>query len=114
MIVFVCSPYGGLASNYLKARLAMKYVALNGHVPVAPHVMLHGILDDADPFHRTAGREMGLKLLKISDEIWIFNEGKNSSISAGMSDEIIAADIPKAYIMKSWDQIEAFVKDAQR
>ena len=76
MKIFVCSPYQGKKENIDKAKMAMRHVVDYGHVPVAPHVMLHSVMDDADPFQRTAAIEFGLEILKLCDEIWIFGVPK--------------------------------------
>jgi hypothetical protein len=87
MFVYVCSPYGGLQENYENAVEYCKWVAQEGHTPVASHVMLHGILSDDCPLQRKQGLAAGLELLKIVDEVWVFGD----RISRGMAGEIAQA-----------------------
>lgn len=89
-LIYVCSPYGGREENYRAALVYGRYVISRGCLPVIPHTMLHGIVDDADPKGRAAGLEIGQSLLKICSEIWVF--GKEGGETAGMSGEITAAE----------------------
>lgn len=81
--VYVCSPYGGKEENYLKAVDHCRYVAAQGHIPFASHVMLHGIMADTGE-ERERGLAAGLLMLIIVDEIWVFGD----IITSGMRDEI--------------------------
>jgi len=87
MIVYVCSPYGGLQENYENAVEYCKWVVKEGHTPVCSHVMLHGILSDDCPQQRKQGLAAGLALLEIVDEVWVFGD----KISRGMAGEIAQA-----------------------
>ncbi len=87
MIVYVCSPYGGLQENYKKAVEYCKAVVQEGHVPIASHVMLHGILDDFCPLQRKLGLSTGLALVEVADEVWAFGD----RITKGMAEEIAYA-----------------------
>lgn len=87
MIVYVCSPYGGLQENYESAVEYCKWVVQEGNTPIASHVMLHGILSDDCPYQRKQGLAAGLELLKIVDEVWVFGD----RISRGMAGEIAHA-----------------------
>lgn len=89
-LIYVCSPYGGREENYRSALVYGRYVISRGCLPVIPHTMLHGIVDDADPKGRAAGLEIGQSLLKICSEIWVF--GRQGRETAGMSGEITAAE----------------------
>jgi len=82
---FICSPYGGKAENIGKAREYMRLVLLAGYVPVAPHVMLHGIMDDSDPEQRASGMEAGLRLLDRCATLAVCG----STISPGMEEELL-------------------------
>lgn len=83
----MCSPYGGKQENYEQAVDYCRIVAARGHVPLASHVMLHGILDDLIPEQREKGLAAGLALVEIADEVWVFGE----VISRGMEGEIRSA-----------------------
>jgi len=87
MLIYVCSPYGGLQENYEKAVEYCKWVVQEGHAPIASHVMLHGLLADDCPFQRKQGLAAGLALTEIADEVWVFGE----RITRGMAGEIAHA-----------------------
>jgi len=85
--IYVCSPYGGQQQNYEMAVEYCRVVAAMGHIPLASHVMLHGILNDHIPAQRQNGLAAGLALVEIADELWIFGQ----TISSGMEAEIAYA-----------------------
>lgn len=91
--VYICSPYGGKEENYLRAVEHCKFVAAQGHIPFASHVMLHGIFNDEEERHK--GLLAGLAMVKVVDEVWIFGE----EITSGMGGEIeLARDMKKKII----------------
>lgn len=87
MRVYVCSPYGGKQENYEKAVGYCRAVAAMGYLPLASHVMLHGILDDHNPKERETGLAAGLALVEVVDELWVFGE----TVTRGMEGEIAYA-----------------------
>ena len=89
-LIYVCSPYGGREENYRSALVYGRYVISQGALPVIPHTMLHGILNDASPKDRASGLELGSQLMKMCSEIWVF--GKRGNETAGMSVEIAEAE----------------------
>lgn len=86
MYIYVCSPYGGEKENYERALVYGRYVVSQGHTPIIPHTMLHGILDDKNPEERRRGLEAGKMLLKQCNAVWVF--GKRENASVGMREEI--------------------------
>lgn len=85
-IIYVCSKYRGDVK--LNTHFAIGYcmgVYKMGHIPIAPHLYFTRFLDDNDPKEREDGLEMGLSLLRLCDELWVF--GKDN-ISEGMQMEI--------------------------
>lgn len=82
--VYICSPYGGLRENAVRAREYGQAVAKEGYIPVIPHVMWHGIFKDSDPEQRSQAMEAGLELLKHCNQLRVF--GKD--ITPGMAQEI--------------------------
>lgn len=84
--ILVSSPYGGKEENYLKAVMYCRYVAKQGHIPFASHVMLHGIFSDVGE-DRIKGLAAGLQMVSIVDEIWVFTE----EVTSGMEEEIKGA-----------------------
>lgn len=49
-----------------------------------PHLMFPQFLDDSNPEERILGITLGVELMKICDEVWIFG----STISNGMAYEL--------------------------
>ncbi len=97
--IYVCSPYGGQKENYERALAYGRYVVSKGYIPVIPHTMLHGILDDKIPEERQIGIEAGKGFIKNCEAVWVF--GKSETASTGMRGEIEAAlefGIPVVYI----------------
>jgi hypothetical protein len=86
--VYICSPLrGDYAKNTARAVEYCKQAAAEGILPIALHIYFPLFLDDRTPDGRSAGLTMGLELLDLCDEIWVF--GKR--ISMGMAAEIDAA-----------------------
>ena len=87
-IVFICSPYkGDISKNTTRAKRYGRYAISEGAVPIIPHLMYPQFLDESDTRERAIGLEMGLELLGICHEIWVFGD----IISPGMVAEINVA-----------------------
>lgn len=83
--VYVCSPLSGnIERNIKKAKEYCREVSLKGFLPVASHIYFTQFLDDNNLEERNMGMDMGLELLKLCDEVWIFGD----RISEGMKKEI--------------------------
>lgn len=95
-IAYICSPYGGKEENVEKARRYMRFMVRQGFVPVAPHVMLHGIMDDNRGEHRQAAMAANIRLLDACDVLCIFGD----RITAGMQIEIEHAEKTKKQVLK--------------
>lgn len=88
-IVYICSPLrGDVERNIRKANGYCLFAAKQAAVPIAPHVMFTGFLDDGIPEERCLGMSMGLELLRLCEEVWVFGE----RLSEGMQAEIRVAD----------------------
>ena len=86
--VYICSPYAGdVESNIKAAKRYSRYAALNGCVPITPHLLFTQYLDDSIPEERQLGLNFGYTLLDKCSEIWVFGD----RISAGMKAEIARA-----------------------
>lgn len=72
--IYVCSPYDGDFENFKKAVEYCKYVAAQGHIPYASHVMLHGIFQGDVYEQRIKELQAGFEMIRIIDEIWVFGE----------------------------------------
>ncbi len=83
--VYVCSPLAGDADrNIERAKEYCRLVTGKGHLPIASHIYFTQFLDDESPKDRKTGMDMGLELLRLCDEIWVFGD----KISVGMTEEI--------------------------
>lgn len=67
------------------AECLCRIVALRGFIPIAPHIYFTRFLDDKSPNERELGMSCGFELLKLCEEIWVFNF---DGISEGMQREI--------------------------
>ena len=96
MLIFVCSPLRGerpyTTAKYKKnLRNAAAYsaeVVKEGHIPITPHLFFSAFIDDHDPQEREKGLAMSKELLRLCDEIWVFDE---NGTSEGMKGEIMLA-----------------------
>ena len=97
-LIYVCSPLrGDYEANRERAIGYCRYVASLGHVPIAPHVYFTTFLDDNDPDQREHGMEMGLDMVPMCDELWVFPD----DVSEGMLNEMELAKsecVPITYI----------------
>ncbi len=86
--IYICSPCrGDIEKNIIKAQGYCRE-AMNlwpDVVPIAPHVYCTQFLDDTVPEERAAGMDMGLSLLDMCDEIWVYGLDNPSE---GMAREI--------------------------
>ena len=86
--VFICSPLrGNLAGNIAKAEAYCLEATKEGVIPFAPHIYFTRFLDDTDPEQRLLGMHMGIEMLKICQEIWVYGEP-----SEGMKQEVEIAE----------------------
>jgi hypothetical protein len=99
-LVYIASPYAGdIEYNTRMAIEYCRYAVGYGVVPLAPHLLLPRFLYELNPEERELGIQMGLQLLSLCSELWVFG----SRISDGMSREIAEAQklgIPVKYIGK--------------
>ena len=95
-LIFVCSPlkaYGKYSFEY-NIHLAQEYcreVAIEGNLPLAPHVYFTNFLEDNIPYERELGFQLGLKLLKLCKIMNVYI--RNGFKSEGMKNEIELAGI---------------------
>lgn len=70
---FICSPYrGDEKSNVEKAYKYCKQALDAGFIPIAPHTIFPNFMDDSVKEERELGIEMGLDLMKLCSEVWVF------------------------------------------
>lgn len=97
-LVYVCSPYAGdVDKNVENACKYSRCVYERGCIPITPHLLYPQFLDDTNVDERADGLNIGIELLNLCSEIWVFGE----VISAGMTAEIAMAEyknMPIKYI----------------
>lgn len=87
--IYICSPLrGDYETNITKAKQYCRSVALDGNIPIAPHVYCTSFLDDMVESERNIGMTIGIELLKICDELRIYGD----TVSSGMAAEIAEAN----------------------
>ncbi len=85
--IYVCSPYrSDVEANVARAVALCREIALRGDAPLAPHLYLPRVLDDADPPEREVGIAVALAWLAVSDEVLVVG-----CVTDGMRSEIQAA-----------------------
>lgn len=87
-LVYICSPCrGDMEKNITRAQSYCREVAdlWPDVIPIAPHVYCTQFYDESVPEERAAGMEIGLALLNICDEIWVYGM---ENPSEGMAREI--------------------------
>lgn len=110
-IIYVCSPLrGDVNINIERARRYSRFVHIKGGIPITPHLYFTQFLDDEIKEERKAGIEMGVEILKMCNEIWVFG----SHISEGMKKEIAFAkkeNIPIKFFNIDCEQVEGELYD---
>ena len=74
--IYICSPLRGDYAKNIGMALP-KYcreVALQGDIPIAPHIYFTQFLDDAKPDERNIGLKFGLELVKLCDKVCVYGE----------------------------------------
>ena len=103
--IYVCSPLkGDLERNIRKANGYCRFAVKHSVVPIAPHAMFTGFLDDTIPEEREIGLSLGLEILKHCNEVWTFG----SRISEGMLAEMEVAkelNIPIRYFTDKCEEV---------
>lgn len=71
--VFICSPFrGDIKENTKRAVYYAKMAVKAGEIPIVPHLIFPAFLDENNPNERLKGIEMGLELMEICEEVWVF------------------------------------------
>ena len=104
-LVYICSPCrGDVEKNIEKAqRYCREAVELwDDVIPIAPHVYFTQFLDDTKQEERAAGMDMGLSLLAMCDELWVYgienpSEGMRSEIEYAKQHQIPIRDAAELY-----------------
>lgn len=84
-VVFICSPFAGdIELNTDRARRYGRFAITKNTVPFIPHLLYPQILDERDTEERSLGISMGIRMLSLCQELWVFGD----RISHGMAVEI--------------------------
>lgn len=84
-VVYICSPYrGDTEYNTDKAREYSRFAALEGYLPLTPHLLFTQFLKEDIRRERELGLFFGNILLTKCREIWVFGD----KITEGMRIEI--------------------------
>ncbi|MBP2028867.1 hypothetical protein J2Z35_002705 [Acetoanaerobium pronyense] len=84
-VVFICSPYAGdIDLNTGRARRYGRFAITKKTVPFIPHLLYPQLLDENDLDERNLGISMGIRMLGLCHELWVFGD----KISSGMAIEI--------------------------
>lgn len=91
-LVYICSPFSGdIEGNTKKAQDYCMEAIKENCTPIAPHLLYPQILDDSNPIERKKGIQMGLDILEVCDEIWVYGQ----NLTAGMIREVNLARLKK-------------------
>lgn len=72
-LIYVCSPYrGDVKLNTENACAYCRLVMKQGGIPFAPHLFFTRLLDDSNEAERQQGLQLGLEMLKLCDELWVY------------------------------------------
>ena len=83
-VVYIASPLSGDVKRNLQfARQACRYAISEEMTPFCPHLLYTQMLDDSDPEERQLGIDMGNRMLRLCDELWLCGD----RISPGMAGE---------------------------
>lgn len=86
--IFGCSPYrGDVETNLTRAKRYALHIVSRGHCPVLPHLFFPQFLDDTDWEEREKGIALGVELMKVCHEVWVYG----THISEGMAYELAKA-----------------------
>ena len=118
--IYICSPCrGDMERNITKAQgYCREAVELFPDVvPIAPHVYCTQFMDDTNPKERVLGMELGIALLDICSEIWVYgidnpSEGMKAEIEYAKEHGIPVRDISEIYQNKEKGESEAELGDA--
>jgi len=87
-VVFVISPLqGDIEGNIEKASEYCRRIAIDGDIPIAPHVYTTRFLDDTNPFERELGIKIGHFMMRLCTQARTFEH----ALTPGMSGDVLEA-----------------------
>ena len=86
-------------------------------LPIAPHVYCTQFLDDTNPQDRAVGMDMGISLLSMCDELWVYgidnpSEGMKAEIAYAEEHGIPVRDAADVYRDKTVENRDTELGDA--
>lgn len=87
--IYLCAPYSGsfVDDNIEQAIKYGRMVYEEGNIPIIPHVLFPFIKDETTPAERKFAILADLEILKVCDEMYVFDSQK-VSLTSGMLKEI--------------------------
>ena len=103
--IYICSPCRvDMEKNITKAQGYCREVVelFPDVVPIPPHVYCTQFMDDTNPKERALGMELGISLLGICSELWVYgmdnpSEGMKAEIEYAKEHGILVRDAAEAY-----------------
>lgn len=116
--IYICSPLRGeTEKNIIKAQgYCREAVELFPDVvPIAPHIYCTQFLNDANPNERAVGMDLGIAMLDMCSELWVYgienpSEGMKAEIEYANEHGIPVRDVVEVY--KSKETLAAELGDA--
>ena len=100
--VFICSAFrGDIPGNTRRAEQYCKLAIRAGYLPIAPHLYFTRFFNEASEEERDIGIGMGIELLHLCDEMWVFGkatDGMKREIRAWLRHKGDAERTPIKYI----------------
>ncbi len=95
---------GDLKKNLALAREYCRFAVNEKVIPIVPHIMLDGVLDDDNEPERDKALEIGKALLSKCDEMWVFTDSRG--ISDGMRAEMeLATELQIPMYRVDWEEV---------
>lgn len=104
-LIFICSPLRGDIKTNLENAKKYSYLASYHGIPITPHLYFTTFLDDNSTADRYLGTSMGLQLLELCQEVWVYAD----EVTEGMIEEINKArelDIPIKFYNADREEIK--------
>lgn len=106
--VYICSPLrGDYEANQKKAENYCRLAVLVGLFPIAPHIYLPRFMDDTNPEERETALRMGLDILEMCNEMWVFmpdskepSEGMKREIEKANQDKMRVIYFDEAFVLR--------------
>ena len=109
--VYICSPCrGDYENNIQRAKEYSRAAAMQGCIPITPHIFLTQFMDDTIPAERELALSMGRELVLMCSELWAFGLDHPS---AGMAVEIELAKERGIPVLNGFEAISELKPDEE-